>query len=280
MPERVLIAGTGAMACLVAGRLAAAGNEVTMLGTWPEGLRALQRGVEVAGEGRYEVRATDDPLTCRGHALALVLVKAWQTRATAARLRICRPRRLLTLQNGLGHREVLEAEAGVATFGAALQAPGRVLPGGTGEAWLEAGPFADLLERAGFEVRRSADVDRLLWAKLVVNASLNPVAALAGVRNGEVLARPDLRRRMRAAAREAGTVAEALGFGLRDPVAAAEEVAARTASNRCSMLSDLERGAPTEVEAINGEVVRAGERLGAPTPVNRALREEILCVRR
>jgi 2-dehydropantoate 2-reductase len=78
---------------------------------------------------------------------------------------------------------------------------------------------------------------------------------------------------MHAAALETAQVAEAQGIKLPydDPAQEVEGVARRTAENDSSMLQDIRRGAPTEVDAINGAVVREGERLGVPTPVNRSL---------
>ncbi len=105
----VLIVGTGAMACLFAARLSAAHIQVTMLGTWKEGLMALrQRGVTVVEQdGReqaYPVNVIDNPMECAGAPYALVLVKAWQTEQVARQLASClAPQGLaLTLQNGIG----------------------------------------------------------------------------------------------------------------------------------------------------------------------------------
>jgi len=113
----------------------------------------------------------------------------------------------------------------------------------------------------------------LLWSKLVINAAINPLTALLRVPNGELLARPSAQSLMDAAAREAAAVARALGRRLTfsDPVAAAQAVAQRTAVNHSSMFQDVQRGAPTEIDAICGAIVAAGEGCGVATPVNRTL---------
>ena len=291
MSDSLLIIGTGALACLFAARLADAGVRVTLLGTWPEGLKALrQHGVRlVEADGReraFPVRAIADPAGCAGACFALVLVKSWQTERAARQLAQClAPDGLaLTLQNGLGNRETLaralgapRVALGVTTTGATLLGPGRVRPAGEGIISLgthpRLGPLADLLRRAGFAVEIMPGTDDLLWSKLVVNAAINPLTALLRVPNGELLARPAARTLMAAAAHEAATVAAAIGMHLTypDPVAAAEDVARRTAANRSSMLQDVERGAPTEIETICGAVAQAGEQSGVPTPVNRTL---------
>jgi 2-dehydropantoate 2-reductase len=279
------------MACLFAARLAAAGVRVTMLGTWAEGLKALQtHGVCVVGadsqERAYPVEAVADPADCERFRFALVLVKSWQTERAAHQLAGClSPEGLaLTLQNGLGNRERLvqrlgggHVALGVTTLGATLVGPGRVRPGGEGVLSLGAherlAPLADLLQGAGFSVELVAEAEGLLWSKLVINAAINPLTALLRVPNGQLLERPAARTLMATAAREAAEVAAALGLRLTydDPGAAAEAVARRTARNTSSMLQDVRRGAPTEIDAICGAIVSAGKERGIPTPVNRTL---------
>jgi 2-dehydropantoate 2-reductase len=282
----ILIVGTGALATLFAARLSAAGADVTMLGSWTDGLAALTaRGAELDGRA-FPVRVAAGPETCRGARLALVLVKAWQTERAARQLAACLADDGLavTLQNGLGNDAALarllgpqRVVAGVTTLGATLSGPGRAVSGGAGPVTLEAHPrlpgLESLLRRAGFDVRVAADVRALVWGKLAVNAAINPLTALLRVRNGELLEMPSARMLMGALAGEAGAVAESLGVALPapGPVRSAEEVARRTAQNRSSMLQDVLRGAPTEVDAINGAIVREGERQGVATPVNRAV---------
>lgn len=288
--RRVLIVGSGALASLFAARLAATGVAVTMLGSWPEGLNALRSGVRlVEADGReevYPVQVTADPADCAGIPAALVLVKAWQTAKAAEQLAGCLPLAglALTLQNGWGNRELLEGAlgrervaAGVTTAGATLLGPGHVRVGGEGPITVGNHPrlatLAELLGQAGFTVTTVDDVDGLLWGKLVINAAINPLTALLQVPNGELLARPAVRELLARVAREAASVGTAQGFRLpfEDPVAAAEEVAARTAANHSSMLQDVLRGAPTEIDAICGAVVLAGRRLGMLAPINQAL---------
>ena len=289
--EPILILGTGALACLFAARYSAAGVPVTLLGTWPEGLDAIRRqGVRlVEADGReqaYPVQAVDNPQACAGARQVLVLVKSWQTGRAARQLAGCLSEDglALTLQNGLGNREVLEqalgasrVALGVTTVGANLLGPGRVRPAGEGTITLgehaRIVPMVEALRKAGFTVESTSDPTSLLWGKLVINAAINPITALLGVANGELLERPEARLLAAAAAREAAEVALAQGIHLPypNPEAAVEGVAVRTAVNRSSMLQDVQRGAPTEIDAICGAIVLAGEQCGVPTPVNRTL---------
>lgn len=287
----VLIVGTGALACLFAARFAAANISVLMLGTWQEGLKALsENGVQVIDENNqvrvFPVKATSDPQECKGQQFAIVLVKSWQTQRAAQQLAECLPQDgiALTLQNGLGNYEILSrflgsnrVASGAITAGAYLHAPGVVSPAGEGVITLSVHarikPLVELLNRAGFIVENNPDITSIQWGKLVINAAINPLTALLGVPNGELLARPTARALMASVARESAAVAVARGIELPypDPVVAVEAIARRTSANYSSMLQDVRRGAPTEIDAICGELVRSGAQTGVPTPLNRAL---------
>jgi 2-dehydropantoate 2-reductase len=131
---------------------------------------------------------------------------------------------------------------------------------------------AAMFASAGLPAEAAADMTPVVWGKLIINAGINPVAALAGVRNGEVAARPTLRALAAAIADEGEAVARAEGVVLayRRAAAAVMEAARRSAENRCSMLQDLEAGRTTEIDYLNGAIVRLAERHGVPAPANRA----------
>jgi 2-dehydropantoate 2-reductase len=284
-----VIVGTGAMACLFGAHLAPH-HPVCLLGTWKAGLKALQEGgirVESpGGTSTVAVEASDDPLDCQGAQLALVLVKTWQTERAAAQLAACLADDGLavSLQNGLGNLEILQAalgsdraSVGVTTAGATLLGPGHVRAGGQGSVHFGEDPRLAGLESAladtGVDVEISDDLNALVWGKLAVNAGINPLTALLGVPNGDLLERPAAQDVLAEAVREVVQVAQAKGIRLQmsDPVGVTLDVARRTASNRSSMLQDLERGAPTEIDAISGAISREGSRLGVPAPTNWAL---------
>jgi 2-dehydropantoate 2-reductase len=261
---------------------------VILLGSWPEALEALRReGVclvqDEACAQAYPVDVASSPAECGEVKTALVLVKSWQTPRAAQQLAECLAADglALTLQNGLGNREVLaqglgdeRVALGVTTVGANLLGPGKVRPAGEGAIHLQEHPrlegLAGALRRAGFAVETAPDPESLLWGKLVINAGINPLTALLKVPNGALLDRPEARSLLAALVQETAAVARARGVRLTypDPLAAVESIAQRTAANRSSMLQDIQRGAPTEIDAICGAVVRAGEAAGIPTPVN------------
>lgn len=285
----MLIVGTGAMACLFSARLAPYAR-ITHLGTWLEGLAALrENGVRIVDpDGKatsYPVEAVEDPAACSGVRFALVLVKSWQTARAAEQLAVClSPEGLaLTIQNGKGNLEILSrglggerVALGVTTYGATLLAPGLVRPGGDGIVSLGRHPalgnLAALLRRA-FQVEIVEDIEALVWGKLVVNAAINPLTALLEVPNGALLESAEARALMAAVAEETAAVACGAGVSLPflDPAAQVETVARKTAANDSSMLQDMRRGAPTEIDAICGEIWRTAEAEGIPAPLTRAL---------
>ena len=312
--QSILIVGTGALATLFAARLTQAGHHISMLGTWQDGLNALRengaRLIDAKGnEQSYSVHVTNSPNDCRGIKNAIVLVKSWQTERAACQLADCLAEDglAITLQNGLGNREVLKKfldlplttesteqkqkkdsvnsvvkssfsriALGTTTTGATSLGPGLVKAGGEGMISIEAhpalGPMEEALKSAKFHVDIVKDVRSLLWGKLVINAAINPLTALLRVPNGELLKRPAARTLMRALAEEAAAVASAekVKLPFENPAAAVEDVARKTATNHSSMLQDIARGAPTEIDAICGAVTQAGQSHGIPTPINEA----------
>jgi 2-dehydropantoate 2-reductase len=300
--NNILITGTGALATLFAARLTQAKYQVTMLGTWREGIHALNtdgaRLVDSTGkEKSFSVHATSDPRECINAKHTIVLVKAWQTERVAHQLKECLAEDglALTLQNGLGNRETLSqildkttsevssdfrslkpsrVALGSTTTGATLLGPGLVKAGGEGVISLERnqalGPIEEALRSAGFNLQSVDDAQSLIWGKLVVNAAINPLTALLRVKNGELLERPFARELMEALAHETADVAHAENIALPfdDPIAKAEDVAHKTAANTSSMLQDVLRGAPTEIDAICGAVVRTAAKHGIGAPVN------------
>ena len=289
--EPILIVGTGALANLFAARLAAAGNRVRMLGSWPEGLAALTNlGVTLAqadGSLRsYPVKASANPRDFSGVRFALVLVKSWQTEHAADQLFECLAvdGLALTLQNGLGNREKLvnklgaeRVAFGVTTGGATLLGPGQVRAGGEGKSSVanhaRVSPLVEVLSAASFQVETTDNVDSLAWGKLVVNAAINPLTALLGINNGELIKRSTARDLCAALATEVAAVAGKKNISLpfAYPVKAVEDVIESTAGNQSSMLQDVLRGAPTEIDAISGAVVEAGREVGVSTPVNEVM---------
>jgi len=292
---KVAILGPGAMGCLFGGMLSRGGQEVWLIDRRAERARFLARqGIwvsGVSGEFNARVRATASVREVGSADLVLVAVKSYDTGGagrTAEPLLNDRTT-VLSLQNGLGNVEALEdilgrgrVLGGVTAHGATLITPGQVRHAGRGTTTIGE-PDGELTDRAreiagafsgaGVHTELTADLRSVLWGKLAVNAGVNAVATLAEVRNGGILESGHLRSLMRSAVSEVVDVAAAQNIEMPAPdmPGYAEGVCQRTADNVNSMLQDVRRRRRTEVEAINGAVVEAGEEAGVATPANRVL---------
>ena len=129
------------------------------------------------------------------------------------------------------------------------------------------------LDGAGLNPIWSEDIHKTIWTKLLLNVAINPVCAISGVLNGEMLLHPQLFETGLAAMEEAARIATAEGIDLTDLDLAQslEDLCRATADNRVSMLQDIMAGRETEIDSICGEVVKRGEALGIPTPRNQTL---------
>jgi 2-dehydropantoate 2-reductase len=273
--------GAGALGSLLGGLLARGGYEVHLVGREDHASAVAGGGLRIDGE----IEATARPsasTTPRDADVTLVTVKSFDT-ADAAEAIQDHQDVAISLQNGMGNEATLAAAldctvlAGTATYGARLEEPGRVRCTGLGELAVGAprgGPsgaadrFVDAVGGA-VDARSTEAMPRELWRKLAVNAGINPVTALTGLRNGEAAVRAgDV---MRAAAVEVAAVAADEDVDAGTPEELADEairVARATGENRSSMLEDVEAGRRTEIDAINGHVVTVAD---GTVPTNRAL---------
>lgn len=290
---RIAIVGAGAMGSLFGGLLASVA-QVELVDPWREHVEAIRRDglrlVEPDGDQLIRVSATADPTEVGPTDLAIVFLKSHQTGWGAeVASRILKPDGLaLTLQNGLGNRDVLarvlgdaRAWQGVTAHGATLLGPGRVRHAGRGPTHLEIRPeiaerakeVAALFQQAGIETHLSPDLDSLIWGKLVVNVGINALTGILRVPNGRLGEIDAARALMDAAVQEAVQVARAKGIALPydDPINKVHDVCVATAANRSSMLQDVLRGSPTEIDVINGAIVREADKLGLQAPVNKML---------
>lgn len=292
---RIAIVGIGAMGSLLGAHLGEVGD-VTLIGCWPEQVTAIREHglwLEQADGHRshHHPAISSEPVTAGLFDVALVVVKSRQTPAAAELIAgILQPGGLaITLQNGLNNCATLRGVLGAARAslavtaeGATMLGPGRVRHAGHGpthfgrDAALGSAQLAllpqvvALFDQAGFEAHLVDEMDNLVWGKLAVNAAINPLTALLRVPNGFLVEHEALVDLMGRAAHEVAAVAEAQGIALpySDAAARAQKVARATAHNRSSMLQDVDRNAPTEVEAICGAVARVGRAFGVPTPLN------------
>ncbi|MFI5354443.1 MAG: ketopantoate reductase family protein [Desulfobaccales bacterium] len=293
---KIAIIGPGAVGCLLAALLIEAGEDVWLVDYRPDRVALLRRrGLRLhtpAGGDRQIAVPIGLPQEVSPVDVAIVAVKAHQTRAAAQDL----PRLLaagglaLTLQNGLGNLEVLAGAvgperllAGVALLGVTRPAEGEIILAGQGAILIgvpagsqvspaELSRVVAALRRAGLECREAADVEAVLWEKLLINVGINPLTALLRVPNGALPEVPEAWALAVAAATEALAVARAAGLDLAvNPEARLRQVCTATAANRSSMLQDVLAGRSTEIDALNGQVAARGRALGVATPVNELL---------
>jgi len=293
---RVAVVGAGAVGGYFGGMLARAGSEVTLVGrpahvdVWKrEGLfidsLSFQESVPVAASTDVAAAADAD--------LVLLSVKSSDTEETARQLaRAIGPSTLVvSLQNGVDNVSRMR-QAGLDPVGAvvyvasSMPAPGRVKHGGRGDLLIgdlpgrRAPDRPDDLERiaasfvaAAVPCRVSSSIEADLWSKLILNSALNAISAVAGATYGEAAADPESREVIRRLVDECVAVARARGVALspNDYVQIAWEFAERIGGIYSSTAQDIARGKPTEIDALNGVIVRYGRELNVPTPVNQAL---------
>lgn len=295
----ILIVGAGAMGSLL-GALLAPFAEVCLLTTNADHAQTIGReGITLTGlDGavhRLSIPVLTEPRQYGRRAdLVLVCTKARATgeAARTAQEVLAEDGLVLTLQNGLGNLERIaavvgaqRAAAGTTAQAATLLAPGQVRHAGSGPTVLGAGPgqsatiasVARLFNQAGIETRVTGDVDALLWSKLIVNVGINALTALLRITNGILGQVPECEVLMSAAVAEAEAVARALGIDLPSASQAerVREICLLTGANRSSMLQDILKGRPTEIDVINGAVVAKGVETGIPTPINLLLTQLI-----
>lgn len=292
----ILILGAGAMGSLLGARLSKTGAAISLYST-------NRRHMEAVGQNGLLVEELDGtvgnvPLTTYFEPdglppnpdLVLVLVKTYATEAAVSGvLDLCSSSTVfLTLQNGIGNWEKIAGItgrdavlAGSTAQGSTLLGPGRIRHGGNGPTHIgePGGPaservrrIVDLFRKAGLAAEPSDNVEQLIWQKLVVNVGINAITGLTGIRNGFIAEMPEAADLCGAAVEEAVSVAGARGFPFgREMVDRVISVARATARNRSSMGQDVDNGKRTEIDAINGAIVRFGKQSGIPTPVNYTL---------
>jgi 2-dehydropantoate 2-reductase len=194
----------------------------------------------------------------------------------------------LTLQNGLDNEEVICQQVdrkkvllGVTNHGATLLGPGYIRHAGREKTSIGEldGRVTDRVTRiiqmfckAGIETEVSSNIHDLVWAKLFVNIGMNALTALTGFKNGQLLDYSETLGLMEALVSEAVEVASRKGIQIEgSPIEKVKAVAEATRENRSSMGQDFDYKRRTEIDAINGAVVREAEHLGIPAPFNRAV---------
>lgn len=303
---KICVLGAGALGCAIGGALTEGGHEVWLVNRNPAQVNAMRsHGLirRVNGvDSRLAVRAT---LDCRDIAassgtmdLVIVLVKSFHTsEAIRSALPIVGEHTVvMSLQNGLGHEAVLadvvgrsRVLAGKTYTGGMMLAPGHIIAGTQGKETLigeldghlseRVQRIADVFNHAGLVTTISQNMVGVMWDKLLVNVATGALSAITRLSYGELYQVPEIEACAIAAVAEAMAVAQASGIALEttDPrVPWLKAAAGLPYEFKASMLQSLENGSITEIDDVNGAVVRQGAQWGVPTPVNQAL---VACVK-
>jgi 2-dehydropantoate 2-reductase len=292
---RFVIVGPGALGSVIGAILARRGHYVTLLGRQSPNLQTLrEHGLRLeAPDGssdRVTITATHDPAVVRHAETVIVLVKAGDTVPAMVAIRpyVRADQTILTLQNGIGSAEKIRSALGTGPrvlVGVTSQAATRLGPGSvrhTGEGptligvldqrdSTAAAELAKVFAQAGVPAASVPDIEHWIWRKLAINAAINGLTALGGFDNGTIAADASLLDAAEVIAEEVARVARARGIELGGMRRTIFETAVATANNRSSMLQDLDAQRPTEVDAIHGAVLDAGEETGIATPATQVI---------
>ncbi|MEZ5844396.1 MAG: 2-dehydropantoate 2-reductase [Hyphomicrobiaceae bacterium] len=299
---RIAILGAGSLGSVVGGALAAVGNDVVLVARNREHVDAVNRNGlllrETDGTRTVRVAAALPEAAGAPADLVVVLTKSSATGdalAGAAGL-IGAHTVVMSLQNGLGHEDIIARAVGKARvvagktyLGGLLTGPGEVVAGIRGKETIigeldgtkspRIARIAAAFNEAGLATDISENILGAMWDKLFINVATGAVSAITRLPYGDLYAVPEVEATAMAAVSEAMAVARAKGIGISstDPRAAWLKAAHGLPHEfKASMLQSLERGERTEIDFINGSVVRAGAEAGVPTPVNSTL---VACVK-
>jgi 2-dehydropantoate 2-reductase len=292
---RVCVVGTGAVGSLFAANLAQLEDvEVWAYDLAQEHVDAINRdGLHLSGAGEVvgRPRATSVAGELPQCDFGIVATKAMHTSAAiAATAHAFADGCVATVQNGLGNEEAIAEHVARVIRGTTFPAgkivsPGHVqwdVKGDTTFGPFEAKPapaaeierLADACTRGGMPTQAVADARGPQWRKVIFNASTNPIGALTGLTHGRVCEEPPLRKLVSALVDEGRAVAAAQGIVLdADPEELIDHAARPDVAygHKASMLQDVEARRPTEIDYLNGGIVRFGDEHGVPTPHNRAI---------
>jgi 2-dehydropantoate 2-reductase len=291
---KIAVVGAGAMGAIFGARFAQAGHDTHLVDVAvPLVDKINSDGITVVrgdDETVTQVPATTDPASVGPVDLVVFCVKCYHTpsAAEAARPLVDSSTVVASLQNGWGNGDVLagvfppeQIVVGVTYNSGTVLDVGRVAHPGVGPTTVGSftdgeggGPerLAEALMDGGLEVTVASPIRPEIWKKLILNAATLPTAALIGMNAGALTAHPEMKELVSETAREAVAVARALGYDIdeQERIDAIHGLLERAGPARGSMLQDFEAGRRTEIDVINGAVVRAAGDTDVPVPINRA----------
>ena len=285
---KVAVMGAGAVGCYYGGMLARAGHEVVLIAR-PQHVDAIARdGLRMqttSFDERVALAASSEPGAVQGARLVLFCVKSLDTESAGALLRphLSADALVLCLQNGVDNADRLRAvlpetavAAAVVYVATEMAGPGHVRHHGRGELVIEPSSASEAVAQAliavGVPTEISGNVRGALWAKLILNCAYNAVSAIAQLPYGKMVQGEGVKDVMRDVVAECLAVARAEGVQVAGDVhAAVAGLADSMPGQSSSTAQDLARGKRSEIDYLNGLIVKRGEVLGIATPANRVL---------
>jgi 2-dehydropantoate 2-reductase len=284
---QVAVIGAGAVGCYYGGLLLKAGHDVTFIGRPPhvDAINAHGLLLDMQGfKGHLPAKAAVDATALASPDLVLVCVKSTDTEAAGRSLagQLRPDTSILSLQNGVDNAQRLRAVTGhpviatVVYVGSEMAGPGHVRHHGGGDLVIGASPASEALAQtlgaAGIRTTISGDIEATQWTKLITNCAFNALSAVAGIAYGPMMQVEGAGDVIASAVQEAAVVARACGVAIpQDLAAQILKIPAAMPNQMSSTAQDLARGKPSEIDFLNGYVVRKGAELGIPTPTNQAL---------
>lgn len=291
----IAIVGPGAIGILFGTMLIRSGQKVWFLDHNKQRIEFISKnGISLESKDKvyaHKVEITDKAIDLGDIDLFIICVKSYDTKGAARSIKSALKDRslILTLQNGVGNIEILSeilgqerVIGGVTSQGANVISYGKVRHAGFGEtaigridgkisAYLR--DIREVFNKAGLKTRISKDIRSLIWSKLIINVGINALTAMTRLRNGQLLDYEGTRSILRQAVSEAVKIAKRKRIKLiyDDAIEKTEAVCEATAQNISSMLQDILRKKKTEIDFINGVIVRQGQSIGILTPVNSIL---------
>jgi len=292
---KIVIVGPGAMGCLFAAFLSKSKEELWLLDKNKENAAKINEfGISlegVSGSWQAKPKATHSAQDIGKADLILICVKSFHTKQAIEQIKplLQENTKIMTLQNGIGNIEIIAELAGedrviggITNEGATLVEIGKIRHAGRGETLIgtldgkvpvEIRSIREVFNKVGLQTRLSRDIKSLVWSKLIINAGINALTAITRLPNGRLTEFEGTKRILRDAVTEATRIAKRKRIKLiyDDPLAKVEAVCEGTSGNISSMLQDVLRNKRTEIDFINGVIVRLGQELGIAVPTNKLL---------
>ena len=292
---RIVVVGPGAIGCLFAAFLSKVNQDTWLLDKDRQRAQTInEQGISlegVSGNWKAKVRATATVSDIKTVDLIIIAVKSYDTQKAGISIKplVTEDTSVITLQNGLGNVETIgevvgeeKVIAAVTNQGATLLGMGRIRHAGKAETVIgridgrithSLRQIREIFNKAKLETRISRDIKGILWSKLIINVGINALTAITRLNNGRLIEFDGTRQILREAVLEAVKVAKRKRIKLiyDDPLAKVEAVCRVTAGNVSSMLQDVLKKKNTEVDFINGVIVRQAKSLSISSPVNSLL---------